>query len=340
MGGAAGETGYRRGAVRTALLSSLLVLAALGLAPAGAGAAENPWLKQRVLNIAHQGGEDEFPSNTLYAFRRAVRAGADMLELDVGVTKDGKVIVMHDTTVDGKTNGHGTVASKTLRQIKRLDAAYWFAPAKQDHYGHDHAASAYRLRGVATGRRKVPKGFTAADFRVPTLSEVMRAFPHTPINVEIKGRTKAEETAEYVRNAEVLAAALDATSRRDLIVVSFVQAAVDRFHALAPAIDVAPGVDGAAAFLLAGGSPGAGVVAFQLPITYELGGVVLDVTTEANVARAHGAGYAWHTWLSNDGESPATWRTLIDWCVDGVMTARPVAFEKVLRDHPAPGSCG
>ncbi len=116
-----------------------------------------------------------------------------MLELDIGVTKDGKVIVMHDTTVDGKTNGHGTVASKTLKQIKRLDAAYWFAPREEDHYSHDHRARAYRFRGVATGRRKAPKGFKAADFRVPTLSEVMRAFPHTPINVEIKGRTPDED---------------------------------------------------------------------------------------------------------------------------------------------------
>jgi glycerophosphoryl diester phosphodiesterase len=50
-----------------------------------------------------------------------------MLELGVGVTRDGKVVVIHDTTVDGKTNGHGTLASKTLRQIRWLDAAFWFA---------------------------------------------------------------------------------------------------------------------------------------------------------------------------------------------------------------------
>src|SRR5829696_7787993 len=318
-------------------LLPLAVLLVLAL-PAASASAQNPWLERRVLNIAHQGGEDEFPSNTLYAFKKSVKAGADMLELDVGITKDDRVVVSHDTTLDRTTNGSGTIESHTLRRIRRLDAAYWFS--KGGDYAHDRARRAYRLRGIARGKRRPPKGYSRRDFRVPTLQEVMRAFPRTPINIEIKGRTKAEETAEYVRNAEVLAAALAATSRRDLIVVSFVQAAVDRFHALAPAIDVAPGVDRAAAFLLAGGSPGAGVVAFRLPITYELGGVVLDVTTEANVARAHGAGYAWHTWLSDDGESPATWRELIDWCVDGVMTARPVAFERVLRSHPAPEACG
>ena len=321
------------------------VLTALVLLPAGlslasrAAAADNPWLGERVLNIAHQGGEDEFPSNTLYAFKRATRAGADMLELDVGVTKDDQVVVMHDTTVDRVTNGHGTVASKTLRQIRRLDGAYWFV-AGDDAYRHDRARRAYRFRGVATGDRRPPEGFKRRDFRVPTLREVLRAFPRTPINIEIKGRTPDEADAEYVRNAEVLARLLRGTRRRDLIVVSFKQAAVDRFHQLVPALPVAPGVEGSAAFLLGGGSPGAGVVAFQLPITFVTGGQTLSVTTPENVARAHAAGYAWHTWLSDDEEGPAVWRDLIDWCVDGVMTASPKRFERVLRSHPAPASCG
>jgi glycerophosphoryl diester phosphodiesterase len=316
-----------------------LLLAALGGFAVTAQAA-NRWIQEDApLNIAHQGGEDEFPSNTLYAFRKAVRAGADMLELDIGVTKDDKVIVMHDTTVDGKTNGSGTVSSKTLRQIKRLDAAYWFAPRARDHYSHDLPRSAYRFRGVATGRRKPPKGFTAADFRVPTLAEVMKQFPRTPINVEIKGRTPDEATDEYVRNAEVLARLLRKTKRRDLIVVSFQQAAVDRFHQLLPRIDVAPGISGAAAWL-GGGSPGPGVAAFQLPITYDVGGSLLDITTAANVARAHSEGYAWQNWFSGpDSDAPATWRRLIDMCVDGTMTSRPRAYERVLRRHRRPASC-
>lgn len=261
-----------------------------------------------------------------------------MLELDVGVTRDGKVVVSHDTTLDRTTNGTGTIASRTLKQIRRLDGAYWFSKG-DDAYAHDRRRSAYRLRGIATGKRKPPKGCRRADFRVPTLTQVLRAFPRTPINIEIKGRTPAEADAEYVQNAEALAALLGATKRRDLIVVSFRQQAVDHFHALAPEIGVAPGVDGAAAFLLGGGSPGDGVVAFQLPITFDAGGSTLDVTTPENVAKAHAAGYAWHTWLSDDGEDARTWRQLIDWCVDGVMTARPVAFERVLRGHAAPEAC-
>ena len=326
--------------MRRALLCSLT--AVLALVPAATAAAANRWIEKKApLNIAHQGGEDEFPSNTMYAFRKAMRVGADMLELDVGVTKDNKVIVMHDTTVDGKTNGHGTVASKTLKQIRRLDAAYWFAPRASEHYSHELARRAYRFRGVATGRRKPPKGFTAKDFRVPTLAEVLKAFPRTPINIEIKGRTPDEATAEYVQNAEVLAGLLKNTKRRNLIVVSFQQPAVDRFHELVPRIDLAPGIAGASNWLLAGGSPGPGVVAFQVPVTFQTGGTTVQVTTAENVARAHSEGYAWQNWFSNeDRDAPATWRSLIDMCVDGTMTSHPRAFERVLSGHKRPASCG
>jgi glycerophosphoryl diester phosphodiesterase len=319
-------------------LPTVLSLLALAAAAPAAGAATNPWLEKQPLNIAHQGGEDEFPSNTMYAFEKSLRAGADMLELDVGITKDDQVVVMHDTTLDRTTSGTGTIASHTLKQVEKLDGAYWFAAA-DNAYKHDRATSAYKLRGIATGRKRAPKGFTAADFRVPTLKAVLKRFPKVPINIEIKGRTKAEGIPEYVQNAEVLAKLLKSTKRRDLIVVSFKQEAVNRFHELAPKIDVAPGIGGTADWLLGGKSPGPNVVAFQLPITYEFGGSLLNITTADNVAHAHRDGYAWHTWLSDDGESPKTWKQLIDWCVDGVMTARPIAFEKALKQHPRPASC-
>jgi glycerophosphoryl diester phosphodiesterase len=323
--------------------ASLLAALALALAlPAAAGAADNPWLSMRVLNIAHQGGEDEFPSNTLYAFHKAADAGADMLELDVGVTRDDKVVVLHDTSVDRTTNGRGLVSRKTLKQIERLDGAYWFSGGK-DAYSHDKRTSAYRFRGIATGDRKPPRGFTANDFRVPILTEVLDEFPRIPINVEIKGRTRNEAVSEYLRNARVLARLLRRSHHPDLIVVSFKQQAVDLFHRLAPAIDTAPGVDGAAAFLLGGTPLPPGSVAMQMPITYELGDQTLQITSPENVAKAHDTGYAWQTWMSGNAEdAPATWRTLIGECVDGIMTSRPVALERLLRaDHvKGPGRPG
>jgi glycerophosphoryl diester phosphodiesterase len=324
---------------RLSLSLAAALLALLALA-GPAAAASNPWRVSPTWNIAHQGGEDEFPSNTMYAFKRALKGGADMLELDIGVTSDNHVVVMHDTTLDRVSNGTGTIASHTLAQIEKLDGAYWFSRTGPNHYRHDLPARDYPFRGIATGKRKPPKGYKRSDFRVTTLAQVLRAFPRTPINVEIKGRTKAEDVSEYLENARVLAAELNQTTRRDIIVVSFKQQAVDLFHQLDPAMPVAPGIDGSAAFLLSNQSPGEGVVAFQLPITYLFGGSMLNVTTADNVARAHAGGYAWHTWFGDDDkDDPATWRTLISWCVDGVMTARPIAFERVLRATKPPAAC-
>ena len=86
---------------------------------------------------------------------------------------------------------------------------------------------------------------------------------------------------------------LKGTKRRDVVVVSFKQEAVDRFHQLRPNISVAPGIGGSADYLLGGKSPGPGVVAFQLPITYTLNGSKLDITNADRIAQAHKDGYAW-----------------------------------------------
>jgi glycerophosphoryl diester phosphodiesterase len=324
-----------------AVLASIAVafVVSLDAAPAPADTT-NPWLERRVLNIAHQGGEDEFPSNTLYAFRKATRAGADMLELDVGVTRDDQVIVMHDPSVDRITNGSGLVSEMTLSEIQQLDGSYWFSANKDDHYSHDQAPGAYRFRGVATGERRAPKGFKPADFRVPTLRSVLRAFPRTPINIEIKGRTKQEDVSEYVYNAEVLARELAGVNRDDLIVASFQQPALDRFRELAPRIGNSPGVAGVASWVLDGTAPPQGTVAFQLPVTFKFGDTVIDVTSPENVSRAHQERYAVHAWFGEmDVDGPQTWRKLVDWCADGIMTSHPVQLQKTLRSHPAPRAC-
>jgi glycerophosphoryl diester phosphodiesterase len=193
---------------------------------------------------------------------------------------------------------------------------------------------------VATGERRHPKGFKASDFRVPTLRAVLRAFPRTPINIEIKGRTKQEDVSEYVYNAEVLARELADVNRDDLIVASFHQPALDRFRELVPRIGTSPGIAGVAGWVLDGSAPPQGTVAFQIPITFKLGDTVYNVTTPDNVSRAHRERYAVHTWFGDlDVENPETWRKLVDWCTDGIMTSHPVQLEKTLRSHRPPRGC-
>jgi glycerophosphoryl diester phosphodiesterase len=71
---------------------------------------------------AHRGRSGQLPENTLAAFRKAVDLGADRLELDVQMTRDGELVVIHDETVDRTTNGTGRVADLTLAEIRALDA--------------------------------------------------------------------------------------------------------------------------------------------------------------------------------------------------------------------------
>lgn len=71
----------------------------------------------------------EAPENTLAAFRRALEAGAAAVECDVQRTRDGRLVVIHDQTVDRTTNGRGRVVSLTFDECRRLDAGAWFGPA-------------------------------------------------------------------------------------------------------------------------------------------------------------------------------------------------------------------
>jgi glycerophosphoryl diester phosphodiesterase len=306
--------------------AALAALCSLAL-PAGALAAANPWLDVRLINFAHQGGEDEYPSNTMFALKSSMRNGADMLELDVGWTKDGKLIVTHDNKVDRTTNGTGSVNDLTLAEIQRLDGAYWFVQGENAVKGRP--ASDYRFRGIRTGQKRPPRGFSRSDFRIPTLAEVFRAFPRTPMNIEIKGKD-GRDASVYVRGAELLAAELKRAKRSDVIVASFEQVALDRFHALMPKISLAPSTAGVTRFVL-GGDPGPGVKAFQVPITATVGGRKVTVASPTFVQAAHERGYAVHVWLSNDVEDVATYRRLVSMCVDGIMAAKPDLLGRFLR---------
>ena len=76
--------------------------------------------------IAHRGGAKLAPENTLAAFKNAIKIGVDMIEIDVHLTKDGKVIVIHDEKIDRTTDGKGTIKDMTLAEIRKYDAGSWF----------------------------------------------------------------------------------------------------------------------------------------------------------------------------------------------------------------------
>lgn len=309
----------------------LLVIACLSLVFASTAAA-NPWLGRRVLHMAHQGGERESPSNTMFAYERAIANGADMLEMDVNITKDGHIVVCHDTTVDGRTNGSGRVNELTLAQIKQLDAADTWP----------------EYRGIALGLKPPPEGFTAEDFRIPTLREVLERYPKMLMNIEIKGDSPDLATQGFLEDmqagrptifdaADALAALLGEYKRfGDTVVVSFSDSALTRFESQAdPRIDTAAGLGTTAAFFGSGAGPAPGFrhpwkEALQPPTFFE----GIEVPTKDFVTDAHANGQAVHVWLTDDAEeAPATYGKLVANGVDGIMTDRPSRLEAFLAEN-------
>lgn len=79
----------------------------------------------RVIKIAHRGASGSFPENTRAAFQKAIEAGADMIELDCQLTLDGHIVVFHDEKLSRIANARGTVAQRSLDQLKQLDVGSW-----------------------------------------------------------------------------------------------------------------------------------------------------------------------------------------------------------------------
>ena len=77
------------------------------------------------IKIAHRGSSGSYPENTRLAFEKAIEAGADMIEMDCRLSKDGHVVVIHDDRLDRTARAKGFVKGKTLRQLKKLDVGAW-----------------------------------------------------------------------------------------------------------------------------------------------------------------------------------------------------------------------
>ena len=83
---------------------------------------------QTVAVVAHRGASGVFPENTRAAFEEAIRLGVETIEIDVHLTRDEALIIVHDYSVDRTSDGHGDISDMTLAEIKALDAGSWFDP--------------------------------------------------------------------------------------------------------------------------------------------------------------------------------------------------------------------
>ena len=107
--------------------------------------------KKNILIIAHRGASGYAPENTLASFAKGVEMGADMVELDVHLTKDDSVVVMHDYNVQRTTNGKGDIEAMTFPELRQLDAGSWYNSA----YQNEKVPTLSEVLKLVNGRAKV-----------------------------------------------------------------------------------------------------------------------------------------------------------------------------------------
>ena len=278
-------------------LAGLTCSVALILRKGGQRTARGGW----PVNLAHRGASTLAPENTIEAFRIAVEVGAGGLELDVHLTRDGHVVVIHDSSVDRTTDGTGAVSEMTIGELRGLDAGHNFSP-------DGGPTRPYRGRGV----------------RVPTLQEVLEEFPGVAVNIDIKAKRPGIE-------AMVLGVLRAAKAWERALVVSTPHAAVKRFrkvsggHISTGASRWEIGVFYLLSRLRLERLVRPAYDALQVPLRHR----GIPVVTPRFVRAAHARGVRVDVWTINQADEM---RRLLDLGVDVIMTDRPRTLAEVLSE--------
>ena len=252
------------------------------------------------VNLAHRGASTLAPENTMEAFRTAVEAGAGGLELDVHLTRDGHVVVIHDATVDRTTSGAGAVSEMTVDELRRLDAGHTFSP-------DGGPTRPYQGRGV----------------RVPTLEEVLEGFPDVAVNIDLKDGSPGIEAA-------VLGVLRETNAWERVLVVSTRRATVRRFrkisggHVSTGASRWEIGVFFLFSRLRLERLVSPAYDALQVPLRHR----GIPLVTPRFVRAAQARGVRVDVWTINQADEM---RRLLDLGVDVIMTDRPGMLAEVLE---------
>jgi glycerophosphoryl diester phosphodiesterase len=255
----------------------------------------------RPLVIAHQGGDGIWPGDTMYAFEKAVEIGADVLEMDAHITRDGHIVLMHDEEVDRTTDGTGVIEEMTLDELKQLDAAYQWS-------NDDERTFPYRGQGI----------------RVPTLEELFQKFPNMRYVIEIKLTEKpiAQPLCDLIRRHNM---------QDKVMIASFHDEAMQNFRATCPEIATSASRGEVTTFVILGKVFLSGFVAPQyeaIQPPYEPSeSKNIPIMTKRFIREAHAKNIAVEPWTVDD---PELMKQYIEWGVDGIITDRPDLMIEVL----------
>lgn len=253
--------------------------------------------------FGHKGSGGDAPENTFPSFDKAIKDGADVLETDLRLTKDGVVVIMHDAFLEGTTNGTGWVRDYTLEELKKLDAAYNFST---------DGGKTFPLRGT---------GIT-----IPTLDELFARYPGVKINLDMKTRNpaivgKVLDLIEKHSRADItMAGSFHYPNARRIRHQAKKRGLAIKAYAAKPEVAAAVG-----ATKLHNPFHTNKFDAFDIPVT---NGKV-TIITEEFVKRAHANGRKVAAWTIND---PAEMKRLLEMGIDGIITDYPARAAKVIRE--------
>lgn len=267
----------------------------------------------RPIVLAHAAGEDQFPHSSPYGFAASAAAGVDMLDFDVMLTADDVLVVQHDESTGRTANEDLVVAETTYEQLHALDNAYWFS-AEGTKTGEPD--SAYIYRGIRTQDKAPPAGASPDDFAIARFGDLLDRFPSFPVNIEIKG--------EGEQGAKIAAALAEVLTDHDLldnaVVAAFDDTVVSAFQAIAPSVEVTPGLGAASAFILGDTPLPDGMRILQVPVMFQ----DIVVLSPENIAKSHAAGYVIWVWPNDRAwENPKGYRDLLELGLDGLNINYP-----------------
>ena len=276
----------------------------------------------RPVIAGHAGGDQSWPHSTMFAFREAAKAGADVLEMDVQLTGDGVLIVQHDNTVDRTTETTGPVRDLSLDEIQTLDNAYWWSSQWSNH---DLPASRYEYRGIRTGDGEPPATYGPDDFKVETFEAIATAFPDHVLDIEIKIPNDAQgndDIALAIEGAKALAEQITALGRTDsVIVVSFNDEVIQAFRELAPGVATSPSVNEMLDWFFGTATFADTDLVAQVPPDFD----GIEVLTPGIVDRVHAEGLEIWVWPNNTDtqETGEYYVEAIGLGADGIIAGHP-----------------
>jgi glycerophosphoryl diester phosphodiesterase len=277
----------------------------------------------RPVVIGHAGGDRSWPHSTMFAYREAAVAGADVLEMDVMLTGDGVLVIQHDATVDRTTETTGRVRDLTYDELQALDNAYWASSSWGDH---DLPVEDYTRRGIRTGDREPPPGYTPDDFRVETFRNVAETFPDHVLDIEIKipRDDNGDDDLEFaIEGARVLADEIEELGRTDsVVVVSFNDDVIAAFREFAPDVATSPGTSALTDWFLGGTELLASHRVLQIPPVFDGIDILrlpgfLDKAADENLAI-----WIWPNDASTQ-ENPDFYESLLEFDIDGIIAGSP-----------------